>query len=801
MTRQEIARLELLKRAYSTEFKPHMLKEAKHYLAQLLTIRYERHLGIRPEQDPWQQGPLGPASSRRADGTSSQGVPGNGASSPSSTENDKTASPRTVSEQKPVRAKTSSHIEHCSSAPAQRPTSHQSVEDNKGKKGASKASLRTGSSSGSRAQAKSAGTTRSAKEPPQSPLVSASPESPSSVTEERSQGSSSSRQPRSSSGGRETGGSKAVRDPLREKNHSPSPEKEPKNEPEARREGVLPQGNKVIQGTKGKRGTVRAGGKFGKAAAAGSLLLDEQHREEKVTTARSCVSSSPQGRKAEENSKEKPSKEEPLAVSRVTQNLHSASVAKASPRGTQPEHTRKTRKSTSEVNSSKKALMNGTESATGVKENAAETAQGSSTSTGHTERPDPRALQAVGHLRVAGEEREETQKRRSRGDPNSRQQDAVRGSYGIGAVRGEGGDDHRRGKKENGVDSGANSTQKASANRKQDKSVRVDSTPLGTGEQESSQRPSATAGRSQQQSSTQITRQPASVSSVGDGSSSIAPGKAPESMARKGERVSVVAASDAGDRRDTSVGGRGKRVREGTWRTEAKEPAKASLNGGKEQVTKALSVNKDNTEAVGERNPASAASGQPRAESSTSLSSSSKKVLAHTNQRPAGGGSPLLASVTQSRRSESFRALPASSPSLATWSAPCSFREFVASEFASRNAATAAASRPLTCNEGFLSYAGNASSPLSSRGSEPCSDNKPSPRQPSSSVLSSLGTRNLSAAGSCALRPRHSIPIGRTGVGAPDTSVTRNRREERTEVVSKANWTPRADAANGLHRM
>ncbi|PFH36909.1 ribosomal protein RPL29 [Besnoitia besnoiti] len=57
-TRQEIARLELLKRAYSTEYKPHLLKEARHLLAQLLTIRYERHLGLRKDIDPWQQGPL-----------------------------------------------------------------------------------------------------------------------------------------------------------------------------------------------------------------------------------------------------------------------------------------------------------------------------------------------------------------------------------------------------------------------------------------------------------------------------------------------------------------------------------------------------------------------------------------------------------------------------------------------------------------------------------------------------------------------------------------------------------------------
>ncbi|KFH00960.1 ribosomal protein RPL29 [Toxoplasma gondii MAS] len=60
LTRQEIARLELLKRAYSTEYKPHLLKEARHYLAQLLTIRYERHLGLHKDIDPWQQGLLLP---------------------------------------------------------------------------------------------------------------------------------------------------------------------------------------------------------------------------------------------------------------------------------------------------------------------------------------------------------------------------------------------------------------------------------------------------------------------------------------------------------------------------------------------------------------------------------------------------------------------------------------------------------------------------------------------------------------------------------------------------------------------
>nr|CEL69573.1 TPA: Ribosomal protein L29, putative [Neospora caninum Liverpool] len=58
LTRQEIARLELLKRAYSTEYKPHFLKEARHYLAQLLTIRYERHLGLHKDIDPWQRSPL-----------------------------------------------------------------------------------------------------------------------------------------------------------------------------------------------------------------------------------------------------------------------------------------------------------------------------------------------------------------------------------------------------------------------------------------------------------------------------------------------------------------------------------------------------------------------------------------------------------------------------------------------------------------------------------------------------------------------------------------------------------------------
>ncbi|PHJ24407.1 ribosomal protein rpl29 [Cystoisospora suis] len=808
LTRQEIARLELLKRAYSTEFKPHMLKEAKRYLAQLLTIRYERHLGIRPNLDPWQAGPLGPALQPKAeDTTRPQGLAGSKDSSPlSSSKDEKLASLQNIQNHRPV--VTTSLSAESGSKHVSKETTQKRLDDSKAKKDAEQVSDGASTSRsplGYMTKEKPAGiSTQKGKNGLLQTSLTSSSTSSTSVSV---QSDPSSRQQRSSSsGGRETAGKNASKDPLREESRSSSPERKPQHVAGAKGDlvSLSRQGSNVRQSDKEKGGKVTVAGGTGTSTAVASPVLDEQPGKEETTLSRSALSSASQGRTVKEKNTEKGRSNEPPAATDVTRTVHSTkkSEASSSQDTSHREPTRRGRKPTSEVGS-KQGVKKNTQvnelAARGGKESpslSTNSKQESGAAPG-TRGRDLKPSKSGDRLCATGAKEEETVKHGSIGMRDSILQDSIKGSATRKGVRSEVGDG-RHGDRNKILDDAH--TEKSTPNRKNDRSVHVDSTRHAKGGRESSQ-PAATADRRQNKSSIQHAEdQPASVSPRRKATSLPLPEKAAKALPLKEEKVSMTVISETGDdRTDAGTEAGDKKVREEhTSKAERQGHERGCLFSSRgEKINNTLPVDKGDLNTIegsnrGASDKVIGTSGQARMTSSTSLSSSSK------SQRSAARGSPVpTTSSISSQRPTYFRSREPSSSSLSSWSAsPCSFKEFVASEFASRN--SPAASRPMTRNEGFLSSGRSASSVLSSRLDEPASEEITSPLHRSSSVLPSLNTPDLSAEKGSGSPTRPTAPTKCTGLYGQDAPGTRSGREERAEVVSKRNWISRAD---GLQRV